>query len=665
MIANLGLFSLIFIIVATFFVSLLTGIQILKRERLNLGLIRGLTLTTAAFAILSILLLGIAFSTDDFSLAYVASHSNTQLPIFFKIAAIWAGHEGSLLFWVLTLSGWAGVISLKDTYKDEYVGRVLWIMNLLIGTFALFTIIASNPFAVSSIIPQEGRDLNPMLQDVGLIFHPPLLYLGYVGFSAVLAFAIAALMTEELEYRWAEYCKSWCITAWSFLTSGIILGSWWAYYELGWGGWWFWDPVENASLLPWLTSTALLHCIIAANDKQQLIKWALSLAIVTFSLSILGTFIVRSGVLTSVHAFAVDPSKGLALLAILLTVLLSSFSLLIIRSERFSSKPLTKFWSKGFMILVAVSLFIIATLIVTLGTFYPMIFELVGLGTISVGAPYFNLLFGPLTLFALMLMGITPFVISNRSWPKSRKSLPTVALISIVLGLVFYRFQYQNISILVAITWCLAMWVILSHIVMLVNTRKLPAKRKSEISLKAWAMSCAHIGIAVVAIGAAMNSEHSFEVNKKLEPTTEIKFLDWTVIHDETALIIGPNYTAERANLMLIKDQDLYLVSPERRHYQVRVMNMSEPAMKWFWHGDIYITMGEKVDEKAYAFRIQYKAYVRWVWFGGLLSIVGGLLILAQRQTKAVRYLSSKRVTSVRYDIKSAVDKGWGDAKEY
>ncbi|WP_394247188.1 heme lyase CcmF/NrfE family subunit [Vibrio profundi] len=640
MIGNLGLFSLILIAAASFSVSILTGIKIVARDALNLGLIRGLTLISTACSILAICLLGFAFAVDDFSLAYVSSHSNSQLPTFFKIAAVWAGHEGSLLFWVLTLSGWAGIIALQSKYQADYAGKVLWVMNLLICTFTVFTLAASNPFELNLTLPAEGRDLNPMLQDVGLIFHPPLLYLGYVGFSAVLAFAIAALMTNEIELQWSVYCKNWCIVAWGFLTAGIILGSWWAYYELGWGGWWFWDPVENASLLPWLTSTALLHCIVASNQKHQLLKWSLSLAIVTFCLSILGTFIVRSGVLTSVHAFAVDPSKGIALLVILLTVLLCSLSLLIVKSERFSSEPITKFWSKSFAILLAASLFVIATLIVLLGTFYPMMFELLGLGNISVGAPYFNSLFAPLTLITLVTMGLTPFILISRTATKVQGRLSIVAILSFCVGIGLYWIQSPYLDSFVLVTWIISTWVITSHLMLVMNSYN------TSLFKKSFSMSCAHIGIAIVAIGAAMNSEQSFEKNQKLQPGESVQFVDWKIHYEETDLVVGPNYTAERARLVLSDGKTAFEIVPERRHYQVRVMNMSEPAMKWFWHGDVYITLGEKIDDSAYALRIQYKAYVRWVWFGGILSILGGVLALlpsVQTRRETARWKDAKQ----------------------
>ncbi|MEZ9185793.1 heme lyase CcmF/NrfE family subunit [Vibrio splendidus] len=631
MVGSLGLFSLVLVAVFSSIIGVHSFYQMLNKRAQNLGLIRSFSLSSALFSLTSVALLGYAFVSDDFSILYVAEHSNTQLPSFFKMAAIWAGHEGSLLFWVLTISCWSGVIALQKHYSNEYQSRVLWVMNLLLAIFAWFTLFASNPFEMNSILPLEGRDLNPMLQDVGLIFHPPLLYLGYVGFSVVLAFAVAALLVDSIEFDWVAHCRSWCLVAWIFLTAGIILGSWWAYYELGWGGWWFWDPVENASLLPWLTSTALLHSLGVAKGKQQLLKWSLSLAFITFCLSILGTFIVRSGVLTSVHAFAVDPTKGIALLLILVLVLVSSFSLLIIRGESFESNPITSFVSKSFLSLVAVLIFVLATAVVVFGTFYPMVFELLGLGNISVGAPYFNLLIAPLALLAFGVVGLAPLLSVKPQATKGVISL--LALVSLALGYACYSWQVEQVQlqVMALLTWGLAFWVLLTHIYGLVVTRS------SKFQRKVWVMTFAHVGVAVLAVGAAMNSYHSFERSYKLSPGAQVEFMDWTLSHRDTELYVASNFTAEKAILNLDADDKSFTIAPERRHYQVRVMNMSEPAMKWFWHGDVYITMGEKVDSTAYAFRVQYKAYARWIWFGGLFSILGALLSLTHRKKKTVK----------------------------
>ena len=634
MLGSLGLFNLIGVAILSSLVSIVYLAGWYAQSKRYSAFIGSATQAASLLSIAAVSILAVAFYQDDFSILYVAEHSNTQLPSAFKIAAVWAGHEGSLLFWVLTLSCWAGLIARQSHYRADYHDAVLWVMNLLLTVFAWFTLFASNPFELNSAFVTEGRDLNPMLQDVGLIFHPPLLYLGYVGFSVVLAFSVAALMVKPIEFDWVRHCRTWCLVAWCFLTAGIALGSWWAYYELGWGGWWFWDPVENASLLPWLTATALLHILGVANGKKQLLKWSFSLAFITFSLSILGTFIVRSGVLTSVHAFAVDPTKGMSLLLILVLVLLSSFSLLIIKGEQFESQAIVGFKSKGFMVLIAALMLILAMSIVLFGTFYPMVFELLGLGTISVGAPYFNLLIAPLGLLALVMMGIAPLMVCKPQC--SLKLAMLLAVVSMVSGSLLYVPQVlisdlYSISWMVLVTWCLACWVVFTHGYGLWRVRNTRYQRKL------FGMSIAHLGVAVLAVGAGMNSFHSFEASYRLAPQSQVEFMDWTLAYQETELYVGNNYTAERGVIEVSNEAHRFVIAPERRHYPVRVMNMSEPAMKWFWHGDIYITMGEKVDRQGYAFRVQYKAYVRWIWLGALLMMLGGLVLVVQRYQRPIK----------------------------
>lgn len=416
MIAEIGQFWLITTMVLSAVACVTASYGIFRNEDNWAVSIFPLSLLTALFCILSISALGYGFYIDDFSIRYIAEHSNSALPVFFKIAAIWGGHEGSLLFWVLTLTLWVGLITLKrKSIEQSYLVRVLLVLNGLIVIFSAFTLFASNPFVIYANTPLEGRDLNPMLQDIGLIFHPPLLYLGYVGFAATFSFALAALMMKKVPSKWVGYARNWTLLAWLLLTAGISLGSWWAYYELGWGGWWFWDPVENVSLLPWLTSTALLHTLIASHKRKRLLKASIILALVTFCLSILGTFVVRSGVLTSVHAFAVDPTRGIILLLILFIVMLFSFSLYTVKSRQINSEPIQHFISRDFLFLVLCGLFAIATVTVLLGTFYPMIFQILGLGNISVGAPYFNLLFVPMALIALGMMALSIFVQDRKS----------------------------------------------------------------------------------------------------------------------------------------------------------------------------------------------------------------------------------------------------------
>ncbi|UUM29859.1 heme lyase CcmF/NrfE family subunit [Vibrio japonicus] len=574
----------------------------------------------AALAVFSLAVLAGLFLGDQFQFAYVAAHSNSALPPFFKFAAVWGGHEGSMLFWVFTLCLWTGLISLHSLHQSRYFQNVLWVMSGFVAAFAWFTLLASNPFAYSELFVSEGRDLNPMLQDIGLIFHPPLLYLGYIGFSTVLAFALAALLEKEYNHRWVEYCRTWVISAWMLLTLGILIGSWWAYNELGWGGWWFWDPVENASLLPWLTGSALLHSLVASARHQQLKLWSLSLALVTFCLSILGTFIVRSGVLTSVHAFAVDPTKGVALLAILAVTLLCSFILLFKHADGIKSARFTAIVSRGYAIFLATGLFGVATFTVFLGTFYPMIYELIGLGAISVGAPYFNTLMLPLTIGALLLMGSVPYL----KWRKGSVVSPRVFLFALLVflsaGIGCYLWQVEDWQLVVALVWGGAAWVVGSHLHLVWRYRRFSF------------MALAHIGIAILCVGAVMNGYHSYELNRKMAPETSVNIDNFRAEYQETLWYVGPNYTAEQASIRFhFDDGQTFVVKPERRHYQVRVMNMSEPAIYSTWHGDYYVTLGAKVDSQSYAVKIQYRAYILWIWFGALLTIFGAVLPLLKQ----------------------------------
>jgi len=625
MIAEIGQFWLIATMVLSFVASISAIYGISRSQNSWATLIFPLSILSTLFCFLSVSALGYGFYIDDFSIRYIAEHSNSALPVFFKIAAIWGGHEGSLLFWVLTLALWAGLITLKrKTIQTEYVIRVLLVLNALIAIFSAFTLFASNPFIIYVNTPLEGRDLNPMLQDIGLIFHPPLLYLGYVGFAATFAFALAALMMKDVPQYWVQHARHWTLLAWSLLTVGISLGSWWAYYELGWGGWWFWDPVENASLLPWLTATGLLHTLVASNQKNQLVKTSMILSLMTFCLSILGTFVVRSGVLTSVHAFAVDPTRGIILLLILFVVMLVSLSLYAFKSRQLNSQPIRHFISRDFLFLLLAGLFSIATITVLLGTFYPMIFQIFGLGNISVGAPYFNLLFVPMAIVTLFMMAVSVFVHwEGKTTNANTKTIVISSLVSIVLGLGIYRVQYENIAVIPSLVWVLAFAVIIGSVWSLQQSKG-----------KAIGMVIAHIGIAIVMIGAAMNSEHSFESSAKMEPGIIAKLADYEITYKETELLVGSNYTAEQANLLISENgKEIAMVQPQRRHYQVRVMNMSEPAMHWFWHGDIYVTLGEKLKDGSFALRLQYKAYVRWIWFGSILMALGGVLAMIKRKS--------------------------------
>lgn len=600
---------------------------------------------------LSTVLLGWGFLLDDFSVRYIAQHSNSQLPMFFKLAAVWGGHEGSLLFWVLALSGWTVAVARCCQERDEdYFARVLVILMLLVFIFGVFVLLASNPFVRMMPAPLEGRDLNPMLQDIGLILHPPMLYLGYVGFAVSFAFATAALTTREPVTQWAVWCRPWTLGAWICLTAGIGLGSWWAYYELGWGGWWFWDPVENASLMPWLTGTALVHALLITAFRQALVGWSLLLAIFTFSLSVLGTFVVRSGVLTSVHAFAVDPARGLALLAILSLILIVALVLFALRAEHYFFPAQFGLCSKEAMVLIGNSLLAVVTLTVLLGTFYPMVFQALGLGNISVGAPYFNAMFIPLSFLVFTVMGFGVLI----RWHKlSSEALIVRALapmsVSVVMGVALSVLFEHGVNLTVCLAFSTALWVSITAVqAMLLRLRARKTKQLKGGGIRQLGMVIAHLGVAVSIIGAVLVSHYEEEISGRMGPGDLLSLGHYQFIYDETALLIGPNYTAEQARIQVRKNHEpdaqiLAVITPERRHYSVRTQTMSEPGIHAFWHGDMYISLGEKLNRTDYAVRIQYKPFIRWLWLGGLLMMTGGTLAICscRRQRAAHRQTPS------------------------
>ncbi|SUB84113.1 Cytochrome c-type biogenesis protein CcmF [Pragia fontium] len=570
------------------------------------------------FITLSITLLGYSFVSDDFSVMYVAQHSNSQLPVFFKIAAVWGGHEGSMLFWLFSLSIWTALVArLRKNVDIQINTSVLAILGLIMLGFCLFILLYSNPFERVFPAPMEGRDLNPMLQDIGLIFHPPLLYLGYVGFAVNFAFAIAALMSGRMDAAVAYWSRPWALAAWVCLTGGIILGSWWAYYELGWGGWWFWDPVENASLMPWLLGTALLHALIVTEQRGSFSYWSLLLSIFTFALSLLGTFIVRSGVLTSVHAFAVDPDRGIMLLLLLGIAVVGALVLFAFRANTQPSIVRFRLFSREMLLLLANVLLSVATLIVLIGTFYPMLFTAFGLGSISVGAPYFNSTFIPPALLILLAMGIAPFSRWKNFAAGRLKLMALLAALAVIMGSLF-ALMFNKIYPAVILALILSLWVILANLILI-----------RHLTLRSLGVFLAHAGVAITTIGITLSSYYSTEIGVKMAPGSESTLSGYQFHYDDTKLLIGPNYTAEQAVIRVTKDgQAVAKLLPERRHYTVRTMLMSEPGIAWGLFSDLYVVMGDKVDKQHYALRFHYKPFIRWVWGGGLLMMLGGSCVL-------------------------------------
>ncbi|AXQ13900.1 c-type cytochrome biogenesis protein CcmF [Shewanella algae] len=640
MIPELGHFSLI---IGMAFAVLLMTVPLIGVARKDQYLVRyawPLSYGMFLFIFLSVIALGYSFATDDFSVAYVAHHSNSQLPIFFKIAAVWGGHEGSLLFWVFSLSVWAAAVAFFSKGLEEvFTARVLAVLAMITIGFTLFMLLTSSPFERLFPIPAEGRDLNPMLQDVGLIFHPPMLYLGYVGFSVSFAFAIAALMSGRLDSAWARWSRPWTLAAWIFLTGGIALGSWWAYYELGWGGWWFWDPVENASFMPWLVGTALVHSLIVTEKRGAFRNWTVLLSIFAFSLSLLGTFIVRSGVLTSVHSFAADPSRGMFILLLLGLAIGGSLTLFAFRASEMSSPARFELKSKETMLLVCNVLLTVAAGTVLLGTLYPLLIDALGMGKISVGPPYFNAVFVPIVLVLFGFMGIGPII----RWKKSKqgelkRQLLLPAIISAVLGVIAPFIAGGEFNIWVALGIGAAVWIVLATLRAGYNVIKakdgsvsLARMGRSELG-----MIIAHLGIAVSVVGATMVSNYSIEKSVRMGPGVSHELAGYTFKYLETRNVVGPNYTAQQGQVEILKDgEKIALLQPDRRQYNVRTMDMTEAGIDWGVFRDLYVTMGDPVSRTEFAVRLNYKPFVRWLWFGGIFMMVGGFFAASDKRYRA------------------------------
>lgn len=624
MLPELGYFSLILAAVAAAFqVGCSLFSELFKRPH-YLALNPLLTGVQSLFSLLSFALLAHAFLTDDFTVIYVAQHSNSQLPDFFKFAATWGGHEGSMLFWLAALTLWTGVFCIFADKSDRlFYHRTLAMIGLIALGFMLFILLVSSPFERSFPPPPEGRDLNPMLQDVGLIFHPPLLYLGYVGFAISFAMVVASLVSGYFDAAVARWIRPWTMISWGFLTAGIILGAWWAYYELGWGGWWFWDPVENASLMPWLLGTALVHSLIVSEKRGVFNYWTILLAIFAFALSLLGTFIVRSGVLTSVHAFAVDPDRGMALLILFFSLSFIALALFAFRVNLWQGEVRFLLWSKETAFLLINGLFAVAASAVLVGTFYPMVFTAMNWGSISVGAPYFNHVFTPLALLLMVAMGIA-VVLRWKSVPTKQilwrlYLLPVAVLLAVALTMQTLTQVAYSLQILPTIFISLAIWIILTH---------LPYLRYMW-QIRPLAMRLAHIGFAICVIGAMMNSYYGDEKGVRLKPNESATLAGFSFTYDDYQDVIGANYTAERAIFKIAKENEtLAQVTPERRYYDVRTMTMAEVGLYHHFLDDIYIVMGDKFGNLEYAFRLHYKPYVRALWLGGIVMVFASLLAL-------------------------------------
>ncbi|MFM5033420.1 heme lyase NrfEFG subunit NrfE [Aeromonas media] len=631
MLAELGYLSLLLATGLALLQGTLPWLGLRLASRPLLGCATLLALLVAILLGAALLLLASCFGLDDFTLVYVAQHANSALPLGFKLAAVWGGHEGSMLFFVFALGLWGALVALCSKRVDPLItARVLAIMGLIVGLFGLYTLIFSSPFDRQFPGPLEGRDLNPMLQDIGLIIHPPLLYLGYVGFAVNFAFAMAALHSGRLDGAVAHWSRPWALGSWVFLTAGIVLGSWWAYYELGWGGWWFWDPVENASLLPWLLGTALLHALIVCEKRGAYGHAVLLLSIFTFAWSLLGTFVVRSGVLTSVHAFAVDPSRGLTLLLLLGLLLTCALTLFALRADIRAPYARFGFWSKEGLLGATILLLSVACASVLLGTFYPMVFQSLHLGSLSVGAPYFNTIFVPLALCLMALMTQLPRLRWQHLAGQRRIKVLLPCLFGLLGGTLLSLAYPEPLrgGWLGLAANVLSLWLMASLLLPLLQLTSL-----RELTLNRFGSLLAHLGVAVCALGIAQVSHHSQEGGAVLAAGQPSRLGAFEFRYEGSEPFIGPNYTAERITLSVHKDgKEVARLTPERRHYSVRTMNMNEPGIAWGMLGDLYVVLGDKMGPGAYAMRLHHKPLVRWIWLGGLLMMAGGTLRLLARR---------------------------------
>ncbi|ELY5932122.1 heme lyase CcmF/NrfE family subunit [Cronobacter turicensis] len=594
-------------------------------------------LACALFACLlgAFLILVHAFVVNDFTVLYVASNSNTELPVWYRVAATWGAHEGSLLLWVLLMGAWTFAVAIFSRgMPQEAIARVLSVMGGINFCFLLFILLTSNPFTRTlPEFPIEGRDLNPLLQDIGLIFHPPLLYMGYVGFSVAFAFAVASLLTGRLDTAWARWSRPWTQAAWVFLTIGIVLGSAWAYYELGWGGWWFWDPVENASLMPWLAGTALMHSLAVTEKRGSFRAWTVLLAITAFSLCLLGTFLVRSGVLVSVHAFASDPARGMFILALLVIVIGGSLLLYAVKGGSVRARVGNALWSRESFLLGNNILLITAMLVVLLGTLLPLVHKALGLGSISVGAPFFNVLFCALMAPFALLLGVGPLVRWRRDEPqKLRRRLLAALVVTLAASLILPWLLQDSVKAMTVAGLMMAVWVLVLTLMELIDraTHRYSLWRGLwKLSRSQWGMTLGHVGLAVTVTGIAFSQNYSVERDVRMTAGDSVDIHHYRFVFREVRDAQGPNWRGAVGIIDVLRDgKPEATLRAEKRAYNSNRVVMTEAAIDGGLTRDLYAALGEALDDDSWAVRLYYKPFVRWIWYGGLLMALGGLLCM-------------------------------------
>jgi len=643
--AELGQISLI---LALILAALLSVLPMLGAWRGNQALMKlAPSLATGHFVFLAgaFTALAVAFLQHDFTVTYVAMHSNLLLPWYYRLTAVWGSHEGSLLLWMLLLGGWMlAVAAFSRSVPRVFTARVLSVMGMISVGFLLFILFTSNPFERILPGPIDGRDLNPLLQDPGMIFHPPLLYMGYVGFAVAFAFAIAGLIGGKVERDWVRWSRPWTLAAWAFLTFGIALGSWWAYYELGWGGWWFWDPVENASFIPWLIGTALIHSQAVTEKRGAFPAWTVLLSIAAFSMSLLGTFLVRSGVLTSVHAFANDPERGLFILVFMGVVTGGALTLYALRAPRIMTGEGFDWVSRETALLLNNVFFTVSAAMVLLGTLYPLIIDFMGWGQISVGPPYFGAMFILLMTPVVLLLPLAPFTRWKRDeFVRIVRPLALTAAAAIIAGLVVCAWL-GTWSLRAATGWIGGFWLIGGAAAFAIRTAR---ASRSGLARHQWGMVLAHGGVGVFLIGAAMVEAHTFERDIRIAPGETVEAAGYRFTLHEVVQVKGPNWRADEARFSIHRgEREVARMAPQKRLYHRGGQTMTQVALKPGVSRDLYIAMGEELgDSGAWSIRLHIKPFVRWIWGGAVLIGLGGLLAASDR-----RYRGKCKVANARPD---------------
>ncbi|AJE07042.1 heme lyase CcmF/NrfE family subunit [Mannheimia haemolytica] len=639
MIAELGNYTLALALAISILLAVLPLWGAEKQNSTLIALARPMTWAMFLALTVSFGSLFYLFAVNDFTVQYVVNNSNSRLPLQYRLSAVWGAHEGSLLLWVWLLSLWSvGVATFTRKMPEDAVARVLGLMGVIGIGFLMFVIFTSNPFdRTFPNFPIDGKELNPMLQDVGLIFHPPLLYMGYVGFSVAFAFAIASLMTGRLDTAWARWSRPWTMAAWVFLTLGIVLGSWWAYYELGWGGWWFWDPVENASLMPWLAGTALIHSLAVTEKRGTFKAWTVLLAILAFSLCLVGTFLVRSGILVSVHAFASDPTRGLYILAYLVLVVGGSLLLYAFKGSEIKSLDNYERYSRETMLLINNILLMAFLSVVFLGTLLPLIHKQIGLGTISIGAPFFDQMFLILMVPFSFVLGIGPLV----KWRRDQVSAirKPVIIATILMALLGFGLPYlfrNTITVSVVLGTMMSVFIVLLS---LYELHQRATHRHSflsgifKLSCSHWGMVLAHLGVAMTVFGIAFSQNFSIERDVRMNVGDKAEILDYQFEFKGIKITDGANYQGGTAELEITRNGKYEAtLNAEKRFYTVSRMGMTEAAIDWGFTRDLYAALGEKLEDNSWAVRLYYKPFIRWIWIGGLFMALGGLLCMLDKR---------------------------------